>query len=237
MTFPVVLPSYTGSSARWLVLHGWAQSSAFWVPLARRLPGVSLVCPDLRALAESCAAPAGSRERTAELVSLLAGADVSVIIAHSAGATVGVPLAHELPVSTLVLVDPLAHQLGLAAAPQLRGGAPEERSLRSLYPFASDDVLRVIEASGGAPSRRLGALTADPARADAVRSALATLPVELLLVRGERSALLSPDQASKIVATAPRGSAHTVERAGHSVHVDQPRALAALLTEHVRKTR
>ncbi|MFE6774976.1 alpha/beta fold hydrolase [Streptomyces sp. NPDC057702] len=249
---PAVLSGWSGPTrGRLLVLHGWGQGAAHWAPVARRTAaeGITLLCPDLAALADSCQAAAGSAERLREVVRRLAvaarRAEVPAIVAHSAGAAVGVLLAHEVAtVSVLVLVDPLAHQLGLAAPPPPRPGpatadpgpwpgTPLER-LRARYPFAAEETLRTIAAhpSGADPPDAAGPQRAatDPDRAAAVRSALRTLPAELLLLRGAYSALLPAEDARRVVAAAPRGGCRLVPAAGHSVHVDQPRATAELLT-------
>jgi pimeloyl-ACP methyl ester carboxylesterase len=245
-----VLPSYTGPCRqRWLVLHGWAQGAPYWAPLARQLAGdgIMLLCPDMPELARSCQAPPGSLERFIEMTELLAehcGPDgVPVVVGHSAGGPLAVLLAHRLPaLARVALVEPLPYNLGIpgAIAPQdlsaVTGESVTDR-LRSRYPFADNDTLCTV----GAELTDAGAEpdipnTKDFRRDEAVYAALCKLPVPLLVVRGARSAMLSADGARAVVTCAPSASEHVVPDAGHSVHLDQPRAMArlfvALMAEH-----
>jgi alpha/beta hydrolase family protein len=242
-----VVPGYAGPCRqRWLVLHGWAQGAAFWAPAARHLAaaGIQLLCPDMAALARSVVAPAGSLERMTRLVDLLArqagSAGVSVLIGHSSGAPPATLLAHRLPdLRGLVLLEPLPHQLGVSApppnAPAARASPGATRTgspLRDRYPFAAESTLVTIAAAlAPAGDHQPGPVTpvADRRRLDVVRTALSTLPVGVLVVRGEWSALLSVTGAHDVLAAAPRGRGEVMAAAGHSVHVDQPRALAELL--------
>jgi pimeloyl-ACP methyl ester carboxylesterase len=244
-----VLPSYTGPCRqRWLVLHGWAQGAPYWAPLARQLAGhgIMLICPDMPELARSCQAPPGSLERFIEMTELLAehcGPDgVPVVVGHSAGGPLAVLLAHRLPaLARLVLVEPLPYNLGIpgAVAPPdgsvVTGESVTDR-LRSRYPFANNDTLCTVAAeltdAGAEPDIPN---SKDFRRDQAVYAALRTLPVPLLVVRGTRSAMLSDEGACAVVNCAPSASEHVVPDAGHSVHLDQPRAVArlfaALMTE------
>lgn len=244
-----VLPSYTGPCRqRWLVLHGWAQGAPYWAPLARQLAGdgIMLLCPDMPELARSCQAPPGSLERLIELSELLVRhcgpVGVRVVVGHSAGGPLAVLLAHRLPtLARLVLIEPLPYDLGLpgAVAPSdwsvVTGESVTDR-LRSRYPFATQDTLCTVaaelpeaDAEPDIPNRK------DFRRDQAVYEALRTLLVPLLVVRGARSAMLSDDGARAVVDCVPSASQQVVPDAGHSAHLDQPRAVAnlfaALMTE------
>jgi pimeloyl-ACP methyl ester carboxylesterase len=250
-----VLPSYRGSCRqRWLVLHGWAQGAPYWAPLARQLAadGITLLCPDMAELAASCQAPPGSLDRLLELtrrmsvlVSRHLGPEgVPVVVGHSSGAPAAVLLSHLLPgLSRLVLVEPPLHNLGMPGAVAPSGwsvidsiGESVTDRLRSRYPFADMDTLRTIAAeitdAGAEPDI---SNAQDPRRDRAVYEALRTLPVPLLVVRGDRSALFSGADARTLVSCVPSAAEHVIPGAGHSVHMDQPRALAkvfaALMTE------
>jgi pimeloyl-ACP methyl ester carboxylesterase len=247
-----VLPGYAGRyRARWLVLHGWAQGAPYWTPLARRLAadGVVLACPDMPALADSCRAPAGSLERMVELADLLAErcrlAGISAVIGHSAGSALALLLAHRLPaVRKLVLIEPLPHHIGLPEAPAApvwvgdREPSPEEplpQRLRRRYPFAAEETLSTIAAELGSSESRDAPRAGPPdlRRRAAVYEALTGLPVDLVLVRGARSALLSAEHARAVVDAAPSGQECVLAAAGHSAHVDQPRAVAELLVRSI----
>ena len=246
-----VLPSYAGSCRqRWLVLHGWAQGAPYWAPVARQLAAdqIMLLCPDMPALAGTCLAPPGSLDRLVELTAKLAGhcgpEDFPVIVGHSSGAPAAVLLAGRLPrLGLLVLVEPPLHNLGIpgAVAPgdwaviDSTGGSVTDR-LRSRYPFADMDTLRTVAAELGDAGAEPGIpTTRDSGRDRAVYQALCALPAPLVVVRGDRSALFTRADAQILINCAPSAAEHVIPGAGHSVHLDQPRALAklfaALMTE------
>lgn len=248
-----VLPSYAGQCRqRWLVLHGWAQGAPYWAPLARQLAadGIMLMCPDLPGLAGGCQAPPGSLDRLLELTAKLAGHcgpdGVPVIVGHSSGATTAVLLAHRLPrLARLVLVEPPLDNLGIPGAVAPADWAVFDTTcasvtdrLRGRYPFADLDTLRTVAAElHDAGAKPAIPTTRDPRRDRAIYEALCTLPAPLVVLRGDRSALFSPADSRTLMNCAPSASEHAIAGAGHSVHLDQPRAvaqvLAALLAEPV----
>ncbi len=66
---------------------------------------------------------------------------------------------------------------------------------------------------------------------DGVFSRVAEIAVPALVVRGGNSRVLSPQGASRLVASLARGRLVTIEGAGHTVQSDKPRELAAALRE------
>ncbi|WP_063729279.1 alpha/beta fold hydrolase [Streptomyces sp. RTd22] len=239
-----VLPGPCG--VPWLLLPGWQQSAAHWAPVARWLSGsgVTLLSADLAGAAARCAAPPGTVARSGELVDRLLGepaaAEAVMVVGHSAGAPLAVLVAAALPgVRGVVLAEPVASHFGAApprhaAVPGGHGAGPG--GLRERYPMAAEATLRTIEAAArglppGEPARRTRIPTdADGERAARAGRALAGARAPVLVVRGRASALLSAGDAEALAAMAPRGWSATVPDAGHSPHIDRPRATAAQLT-------
>ncbi|WP_062526256.1 alpha/beta fold hydrolase [Demequina rhizosphaerae] len=107
-----------------LLVHGVTSSHLAFTHLARRLPGMRLIAPDLRGRGGSHAVrgPAGMEAHARDLVAVLDafGLDAVPVVGHSMGAFVAVVLAHRAPerVTRLVLLDgglPLAVPEGLSA--------------------------------------------------------------------------------------------------------------------------
>lgn len=119
-----------------LAVHGITSSHKAWAPLARKLPDVRIVAPDLRGRGGSRALPGphGMSRHAADLAALLAelGVGRCLAVGHSMGGYVVVTLAHEHAglVSGLVLVD---GGLPLKGDPSLD---PEESLRRTLGPAA-----------------------------------------------------------------------------------------------------
>ncbi len=94
-----------------LCLHGITATHLAWAEVARRLPNVTLLAPDLRGRGRSAdlAGPYGFDAHVADLVALLdaSGCERVAVAGHSMGGFVAVALAARHPdrVSRLVLVD------------------------------------------------------------------------------------------------------------------------------------
>lgn len=94
-----------------LLVHGITGSHVSWQGVARALPEMRLVAPDLRGRGRSNGLPAGAGMATHadDLVSVLDHLDIAstAVAGHSMGAFVGLVLAQQHPdrVSRLVLVD------------------------------------------------------------------------------------------------------------------------------------
>jgi lipase len=106
-----------------LAIHGVTSSSRAWLALARHLPDVRLIAPDLRGRGRSRDLPSSSglRHHAADLATLLDALDLGSVpvVAHSMGAFVAVALAAQRPdaVTSLLLVDggyPLQRPEGVA---------------------------------------------------------------------------------------------------------------------------
>jgi pimeloyl-ACP methyl ester carboxylesterase len=250
-----VLPSARGAvRTTWLVLPGWGQSGAHWVPLARWLSsaGIRLWWADVRVIADHAQGRRGGVER---LVDVAAGVDaeraglpISAVVAHSASAPVATLLSEADRTLRLALLDPVPAQFGLSrgepAPDGVRRPGPARRPLGELYPFAAAEVLRQISTAGG--SDEGDALTAGafpagshhPGRVSRVADALRRLATPLVLVRGAASTVCSDDLARRFCAQAPAGGrVHTVDRAGHSPHIDRPQSVAEILTSVLNGSR
>lgn len=141
-----------GDGATVLAIHGITASSRAWLALARQLPGVRLVAPDLRGRGRSGGLPGpfGLDQHRADLRLLLddVGADRVTVVGHSMGAFVAILLAASEPdrVAELVLVDggfPLAipHGIDPAQLLELSPAAllgPAFERLARVFPSRSD---------------------------------------------------------------------------------------------------
>ena len=108
-----------------LAIHGITSSSRAWIAVARHLPDVRLLSPDLRGRGRSADLPpsTGLRHHAADLVAVLDrfGIGELPVLGHSMGAFVAVALADARPwaVSSLLLIDgglPLARPVGVPDA-------------------------------------------------------------------------------------------------------------------------
>lgn len=106
-----------------LAIHGVTSSSRAWLSLARHLPEMRLIAPDLRGRGHSAGLPAstGLRHHAQDLGGLVDALDLGSVpvVAHSMGAFVAVALATQRPdaVSSLLLIDggyPLPRPSGIA---------------------------------------------------------------------------------------------------------------------------
>lgn len=119
-----------------LAIHGITSSHKAWAPLARHLPDVCIIAPDLRGRggSRSLGGPYGMARHADDVAALLdeLGVKPCVVVGHSMGAYVAVTLAHRHPatVSRLVLVD---GGLPLKGDPTLD---PDESLRRTLGPAA-----------------------------------------------------------------------------------------------------
>lgn len=236
----------SGGGSKWLVIPGWQQSAAHWTPLARwtSRAGTTLLVFDVAAAAATATAARGTFERLEQMTDLMSGesgsATATILVGHSAGAPLAVLAAAKMPgVTAVVLVDPVASQLGVVP-PQPRNGADAGEagpvSLQQLYPMAGTVTIRMIEAAMGRPTEAMR-WPGPPPRAEGERRAalmrvvLEKVEVPVLVVRGRASALLSEADARILSGAARRGRALTIPDAGHSPHIDRPRETAAALLD------
>lgn len=127
-----------------LAVHGITASHVGWAELARQLPGVRILAPDLRGRGGSrdLPGPYGMPTHADDVAALLrhVGAEQVLVVGHSMGGFVSLVLADRHPdlVSGLVLVDggmPLLPPAGVA--PQQMAGlvlGPAAERLRMTFP-------------------------------------------------------------------------------------------------------
>lgn len=242
---PSVLPSSVSKiTERGVVLHGWGQSAAYWQPLARHLAqsGISLFCPCMPTLASMSSAPQGSAERLQQIVEQLTvsalASDITLILAHSAGAPAGVLLAERLNLP-LVLIEPLPNQLGLSSQSKLNllisteyKGLLMDR-LKQQYPFAQPGTLNTIAAALPDETSKNELILNAPAfeRGLLVRTSLEKMHKKVTVVRGGRSAFLNEKDIKVILAAIPHAKTVVISSAGHSPHVDAPNQLLKVINE------
>jgi pimeloyl-ACP methyl ester carboxylesterase len=119
-----------------LAVHGVTANHLSWPLVARELPGVRLVAPDLRGRGRSSTLPGpfGMPQHADDLAAVLdgLGIDRAVVLGHSMGAFASLVLANRHPdrVSSLVLVD------GGLPLPSPEGVSDEELMKATLGPAA-----------------------------------------------------------------------------------------------------
>lgn len=137
-----------------LLVHGITASHISWQAMARALPDLRLIAPDLRGRGRSNELPPGEgmAGHAADLVRVLdhLGVEQTVVAGHSMGAFVSLVLAHRHPerVSRLVLVDgglPLQVPEGITAeqvSAMILGPAAERLAMTFPSPAAYLDYWR-----------------------------------------------------------------------------------------------
>ncbi|MFI1227511.1 MULTISPECIES: alpha/beta fold hydrolase [unclassified Streptomyces] len=245
----ILVPGLGQNLAHWGPFARW---------LAAR--NLTLLAADPAALAAGSVAPRGSYARVREMAGSLAAAcrehGATGILGHSAGAPAALLAASSASFATVTLMEPVPTHFGLRAEPAAPGprspgsGSPEASrlvalpdeepgdSLRRLHPLAAESTLRAITAALAAqpPSPVPPPLPASERplladRAERTAAALAACPGGVLILRGAHSALLSQADAETLTTRAAHGTLRVVARAGHSPHIDAPRATVAALLE------
>lgn len=238
-----------------ILLHGGSANAWWWQPLAAELgPGPRLIAPDQRGHGDSdwvrppAYAPA---DYAADVEALSAAADLHapIIVGHSMGGINALALAVRRPdlARAIVLVD-------IA----VRSSAVRDRFLKRLknlptviYPDLetaigrfrlmpqegdlSPAILREIARHSLKPT--VGGFTQKFDRASFygsdgmdVLQAIGRLQVPALLLRGERSRILTPEAARDAVAANPRVALRIIPGAGHHLLLERP----ALLAKEIR---
>ncbi|GAA1286422.1 alpha/beta fold hydrolase [Pseudonocardia aurantiaca] len=221
-----------------LLLHGLGATAEVWDGLAAQLPG-EWVAPDLPGHGGSAPLPAYTFAAVADSVADLVDPEGTLIVGHSFGGVVGLHLAARPGVRAVIGLgikvawtdEELARAAALAAREPARfdtRAEAVERHLRlsGLTGLAGPDsamaTAGVVEEDGrfrpALDPRAFG--VGDPAVADL----LAAAPVPVLLARGEHDAMVGADQLRALTPDAV-----DLPGLGHNAHVEDPRAVAALV--------
>ncbi len=210
-----------------VLVHGLGVSSAYWARLqpllALRRP---VYAPDLPGFGRTTR-PHGLLNTTA-LARALAdwmraiGLTQAHVLGHSLGGPVAAELAGHDPgrVSRLVLVGATIGTRGASAPHQTLGLLRDSiRESPSLFPVIMRDYRR-------AGIRRVIG-TDIIANDDDTIATVARLTLPLLIVRGDRDAVVPPRDTQRLRTAAPHASFLRIERAAHAVHWSRPHALTA----------
>lgn len=199
-----------------LAIHGITANSRSWAAVARELPGVRVIAPDLRGRGASGTLPApyDFASHVADLIAVLddAGVESVVVVGHSMGAFVAAALADRHPdrVSALVLVDggvplPTVDDPAAALGPAMQRLSvefPDRAAYRrfwqahpALGPYWNDDLSDYVDHDlvGGEPHLR-SSVNAEAVLTNVVeldgrngyREALAALPQPIEFLRAPR---------------------------------------------------
>ncbi|HET8743906.1 MAG TPA: alpha/beta hydrolase [Gaiella sp.] len=211
-----------------LFVHGIGVSGRYFEPLARRLARTHrVVVPDLPGW--------GRSERPRQALTLDEAADVlavllelergsPAVVGNSLGCQIALRLVERHPalVGRLVMigptVDPRYRGWIVHAARLLLDAAREPPAL---WRIAFVDYLRM-------GARRL-LVTARAALEDRPERRLPALEAPLLVVRGERDAIVTRAWARRLAELAPRGRSLEVRGAAHAAHVSHPAEVAVLV--------
>ncbi|MCY1205821.1 2-succinyl-6-hydroxy-2,4-cyclohexadiene-1-carboxylate synthase [compost metagenome] len=228
-------------------IHGFLDEGALWLPVRERLAelGITSVAPDLSGMgARASAPPPFTLSRLAEdVATVIAGiAQPVVLVGHSMGAQIAELVAARLPrqVIAMMLLTPVPLS-GLAVPDDiatqmcsLGGDAEAQRQLRRQ--FAGRHAQGVIEGlvNVGMKVRpeTVGALFS--AWSSGVRSGdeKSAFQGRVLIAGGEEDAFIAPALIDAMVSPRFTGASTVViPEVGHWPHVEQPSAVAKLLTD------
>ena len=243
-----------------LLLHGGCLTAHTWDGVCDELRGeVRCLALDQRGHGDSEWSPTGDYRTEAfagDLAALIEhiGLRRPVLVGHSLGGMNAIAYAAERPdaLAGLVLVD-VGGEVDWSGADRIvdfvRGGAVLDsldafvERARAFHPGRDPDVLRtsLLHNLRQLPDGRwtwkydhrgIVATVGDMRdKIAAMRAQIPALACPTLVVRGERSDVLSEDAARAVAAELPDGRLATVPDAGHAVQGDNPAGLAAVLRD------
>jgi len=240
-----------------LLLHGYANCAATWIPLAGKLARhYRVFAPDFRGHGDSQRDEAGhygARYHLADIAAFINQLDIGrlSILGHSMGGQVALAYAAANPstVSRLIIVD-----IGPEFSPRSEARLKQTSRLRRAeYNSLAEvtDYLKLVDppASRSCLSREAACLTRRNEQgrfvwkhdyrevkrgsrrktpdAAARWEMIRALKCPTLLIRGERSDILDAGLARRMVAAMPDAELVEIAGAGHYVHRDRPRLFSA----------
>ena len=240
-----------------LLLHGYANCAATWIPLAGKLARhYRVFAPDFRGHGDSQwdeAGRYGGRYHLADITAFINQLDIDrlSILGHSMGGLVALAYAAANPrqVNKLIIVD-IGPEFSLRSEARLK---ETSRLRRAEYDSLVEvtDYLKLVDppASRSCLSREAACLTRrndrgrfvwkhnySPVKRGSRREAadnagrwevIRALKCPTLLIRGERSDILDAGVARRMVAAMPDAELVTIAGAGHYAHRDRPRLFTA----------
>jgi esterase len=253
-------PSLGATAGDILFLHGGALQARTWDAVCLFLrDSYHCTALDLRGHGESDWSPEHDyalSSHAADIAQFIARRQLKqvTLVGHSLGGLAAMLVAamEATSVAALVLVD-----IAPSTNPQATGRVRD--FIRSQQGFASADEL-LEHVLKFAPRRRKELLAGslvhniqtfpdgtlawkyDPSQfssehdrpsEEELWECVARIPCPILLVRGTRSRVVSPETAERLVTQARNGRACCIEGAGHTVQGDAPRELAATIREFV----
>ena len=250
---------HEGDGAPIVFLHGGTAHARWWDFVVRALgPGVRAFALDLRGHGDSGWAADGAyrvRDHVDDLAFVVAelGLERPVVVGHSLGSFVALDFAVEHPraASGLVVVDGRA-SFGASGTRYLRllgmfgdaRYASVEEAVERFQPLPKETIAppevlahvvrHGIRESTGVWTTKFDRTSLAGLDVFDLRARLGDIECPVLVVRGERSTVLSRESAARITAACRDG--RLVELAGchHHVLVDRPDALAAEIRAFVR---
>ncbi len=246
-----------GAGPQALLIHGAGGDSSGWHPLARHLPGLHAIAPDLPGQGGTRAgAPRYSLDEMAtDLAALVRhqGWAPRLLIGHSAGAAIALRLSQLLP-------DPPRGIIGInAALSPFQGVAgwlfPRLARAMTLSPFASHAIARMarapersarlIRSTGSAPDpsmvARYNALLSNPGhvaatlrmmaawRLEPLLDTLPTVPPPVLLIAAARDRAVPPQVSQNAASRLPQGQYAELPSLGHLAHEEDPAPIAHMI--------
>lgn len=239
-----------------LLLHGIGNYGRYWDFFADAVAGrLRAIATDARGHGESGKPADGytPREFVADAIAMLDALAIerALVVGHSMGGTHAIRLAAAHPdrVERLVVVDagpePMpegserARRLSLERPERFKHADEALAYLRRTSPGYSEEVYAnrmrwLFREDGGdvvwRSSRDALASIMSGARRDDLWSALRAIRCPVLLVRGTRSNVLSPEVAQRMITALTNGRLIELD-AGHNVALDRPKELADALVE------
>jgi 2-hydroxy-6-oxonona-2,4-dienedioate hydrolase len=214
-----------------VLVHGFAVSGAYMLPLARLLDqSASVYIPDLPGHGRT--EPPRGRWAIPEMAQLLgdwidaAGVDAPVLVANSLGCQVVTELAVQRPASVgaLVLVGPTMDPSRRAARHQLLDLMRDSRR----EPFA---VLSQAARDNVAPDLKWLLGSARAALSDRIEERLPAIEQPVVVVHGGDDGFVSLEWAQTVARLLPNGRLVLVQDAPHAVHYTRPDLVADIVCE------